>query len=146
MAQWKRYSQKLLTSLNLMGVISSLFRQKDFPDEPPMFRYLLYLNNIKKLTDGDNWEGSASGYSFSSSEYALFKCLMEAAERLCNVSYKQNLVNYGTFNSLKTTDAIDPVLFGYKSEIRERQIGWIKGFELGNKKKKMFNSSPMCLF
>ncbi|MBI2022527.1 YcaO-like family protein [Candidatus Daviesbacteria bacterium] len=130
MSNYRGLISKLLIEMESQGILKQIAAQEHAPDEPKMFVYSGWLNSpSKKLSDGNTWTGSAGGFSFTSRELALLKCFVEAAERFCNVCYKNKDLITSSFNKLKHT-ALDPTVFTSNHDTKNVILRWIKAKDL----------------
>lgn len=121
----------LVKELESKDLLQDILKMQNYPDEPQMHIYSATLKSIEKLTDGFNHAVDAGGFSFRSKEFALLKCLVETAERLCNVCYRKKDLLYSSFNNIQE-NALDVTLYLNDDEIKKKSFGWVKGINLYN--------------
>lgn len=125
----------LFNELESNKILKTLEKGDKFHDEPSFLQYNALLDSIEKYSDGVKYEFStASGISFNSRHLAMLKCLSEAAERFCLISYLDSSIINSKYKDLKEP-ALDPSILDGNGIYRKKKIGWIKGFNLSENKK-----------
>lgn len=121
----------LITTLESLKILKHLYQNEPFPDEPRMYSYTAIVDRPNRFSDsqGDFPDANAGGFSFFSREWALLKCLVEAAERFCNVCYRKKNLLYSSFNNLNQA-ALDPIIFTSDRKTRDKTFGFVRGFNL----------------
>lgn len=104
---------------------------KQFPDEPQMYRYSAEFKDAKNFSDGRSYTGQAHGYSFKSKHLAVFKCLTESVERLCQITYKQKGFVQSSFDRLQK-DVLDPAVYTKNRSSRKIVRNWVKSIKLSD--------------
>lgn len=108
-----------------------------FFDEPKRYSYTAIINSSSEYIKSHNYLISptrkvfSNGFSFHYKYLALLKCLSECAERLCMLCYAKQSIIKSDYLHIKDT-ALDPSVFVSDNNIRSRNFGWIKGFNLTN--------------
>ncbi len=126
--------ESLLEILEKNEILLSIFRQESSPDEPKMYRFSARVKTNIKITDNAGWEGGAGGFSFHSVKLALLKCLVEAAERASNASYRERSIFYTSFEKIRDK-ALDLSAYIDKLEAYKDNLGWVKGLDLLNSRR-----------
>jgi len=122
--------KSLLKVLESNSIISSLTRSSLFFDEPQMYEFTAKVQFVKKFSNGLSYNSlSATGTSFFSTGDALLRCLGEAAERFCLITYKNSSVKFFSYEQRKA-DAVDPYFFTGKKETRKCVLGWVESQNL----------------
>lgn len=121
----------LVTTLESLKILKHLYQNEPFPDEVRMYSYTAIVDRPSRFSDspGDFPDANAGGFSFFSKELSLLKCLVEAAERFCNVCYRKKNLLYSSFNHLNQ-EAVDPIIFTSDPKSRNKTFGFVRGFNL----------------
>lgn len=121
-----RFIKDALCVLDTCNVLYSLERISPFFDDPKIYQY---GNKITTKILGDNQPSPlidiiSSGYSFTSTDLALAKCLGEALERLCVYTFSPRSVSYVTCQK----DAALKEYANYSDLVKhKKEIGVVKG-------------------
>lgn len=122
---------KITTLLNLLysnRFLDTVGRHLEFTDEPHMHCYAAKIKNIRRVSDGIHQKSNAGGYSFSSRELALLKCLVEAIERISSICYRNKNFLYKSFDDIETA-AINPNLYHPTLKDPNPKLSWSQGFD-----------------
>ena len=125
----KNSAFRILDLLERKKLLKAIYKISFFHDDPRFYQYTSQLNYSRRYSYGYSQELSSSGFSFTSPETALTKCLGEAAERLCLVFYKRSQILKAKFSEL-SAHALDPSLFSKNKNIKNKNLGWVKGVDL----------------
>ncbi len=138
-----------MQTIPLKKLLSILKRQNIFVEivEPPLFhdepRFFCYTSYISEKNPG-KYPQTASGVSLLSPQKALYKCLMESAERYCLLHVSPHLkIKRGTQKTVKDT-AFDASVF--RREFTKMQCDWIQGNNVINGQKILFPLQMVYLF
>ncbi len=134
--KYSEYFKKITlisTQLDQLGLLTDLVRKYNYPDEVQIYQYNNTINSIKHLTDGEDLEITAGGYSFTSSPLALLKCLMETGERLAASCYRKKSFIISSTKGLKPI--IDPNKYKTNAGISDKIFSWVAGTNFINSKK-----------
>lgn len=110
-------------------LISELYYSPSLPDEAKMHIYQLKMDHINNHSDGNIATITAGGYSFSSKEEALLKCLIEGIERYSMVCYRKKNFTKAKYSEF-STEALDPCLYISNKGVQNNYFYWTMGFNL----------------
>jgi len=128
--------EKLLSVMQSNRMLLELDRMMQYNDEVKIIHYYAKLRYLKEYTDGYSYKNlsAVSGLSFFSKEVALLKCLMEAVERFCVSTYRNENIITGDFKHMsKLGSALNPSCVS-KGYLQSESLGWIRGTNITENK------------
>jgi|GEM_PF-1493866 len=143
-----RIRSALLLLLN-KKIVSSWSQMENFPDLPPVIRFLIKLNpsnaQSKRIAHTERQGGEGVGYT---PHQSLIPALAETLERYSMIVWNEKRIFNGSFDSLCSQNAVNPALFSFFSENQlsmsrfaksiitsQTEIGWIVARSFFTKKK-----------
>src|SRR5438132_12075447 len=99
--KYSKIIKNLLQEFENIRPLPDLQKITHYYDEPRNFLYGLSFKPGKNYSDGKEIFLNATGSSFYSAEFALIKCLGEAAERFASTTFRKKNFLYSTYEELK---------------------------------------------